>query len=151
MKMLKFSADLNELPPGAEFVAAAHAEVKKLSLSISGLCTTLIGAAALSFVVIQLNLTESLVPKVGFAIGIVGFIVARQYERTIARRLADISPLPDAFLAEAVLLSTATPAARAYCEALRGQKREMMLVEFEAMKALVSAAPVDASRAALYG
>lgn len=86
-----------------------------------------------------------------FAGGLAGFLVVREYERSVTRRLASVSPVPDSSLAEAALLSDANPAARQYRDLLRAQKREMTLAEFEAVKKLVTAMPVNTSREALYG
>lgn len=151
MKLPTISIDIHEAPPSQAAVNATRTEVKKLSLQVSGLCTALIGIACIGFLAIQLHLSDTLLTQVAFAGGLIGFLVTREYERVVTRRLAAVSPVADNLLAEAALLSAATPAAREYRDALRVQKRELTLAEFDAMKKLVANTPLQTSREALYG
>jgi hypothetical protein len=151
MKLPSITIDIHEAPPSHASVSAAHAAVKQLSLKVSGLCTALIGIALVGFLALQLHLYDGIVAQTAYVVGLVGFFVTREFEHVISRRLAAVSPVPDSVLAEAALLSSSTPATREYRDALRKQKREMTLAEFDAMKQLVAATPVNASRETLYG
>ncbi len=152
MKKLVLTIAPGDAPPSAESMAGAHAALTRLALTVSGLCTVFAGMGALGFLTAQMKWAPPYWAEAFYVIGLVGFLVGRQYERTaLARRLAEVSPIPDSLLADAALLCSGCPTARAYVDALRVQGRELTLAEFDALKRLPAVTPAAIARQALYG
>jgi hypothetical protein len=154
MKKLQIEIQPGEQPPDAAYVEAARASLQKLRLTVSGLSTAFIGLLFVAFLGLQMNLapTPTKVAEIAFVLSAVGFMLSHKYERgPLARRIAEVSPIPDSLLTEAALLSEGLPAAKEYRDALRSQQRELTLAEFEALKRLAAATPADTARRALYG
>lgn len=155
MKQLNLTITPGEQPPAKMLLRNAHAEITQLKHKVSGACTAAIGLGLVGFVALQWPpLTSALgetLAGVAFVVGLTSFLLGRQYELVLERRLADVSPIPDNLLAEAAALSNASPAAREYVAGVRAQQRELTLAEFGALKRLLATMPASVAREALYG
>jgi hypothetical protein len=154
MRKLNIQIEPGEQPPSAAIVEAARESLQKLRLTVSGLSTTFLGLLLVAFLAVKFDLAPLpiKVAEVVFFISIVGYVLSYKYETgPLARRIAEVSPIPDSLLTEAALLSEGLPAAKEYRDALREQKRDLTLAEFEALKRLAAASPVAAARTRLYG
>lgn len=155
MKKLNLTITPGELPPSPESVEGLRSALSSLKVKVSAICTasmglTLVGFIGLQWVPVKTALGDTL-SGLAFVAGLLGFLVGREYEKVIGRRLAEASPIPDSLLAEAAALGKASPAAQAYLDGLRAQKREMTLAEMNALKKLLAATPTEVAREALYG
>jgi hypothetical protein len=155
MKKLSVTITAGEQPPALAFVEGLRAELAALKHKVSGACTAAIGVVIVGFAGLQWAPVGSVlgetVSGAAFVVGLVSFLVGRQYEIVLDKRLAEASPLPDNLLAEAAALGNASPAGREYLAGLRAQKREMTLAELYALQRLLATTPPTVAREALYG
>jgi hypothetical protein len=152
LRKLVLTLQPGETPVSAESIAGAHAALTRLARTVSRLCTALAIMGGIGGLALQMKWAQPNWAGAALVIGLVGFLVGAQYESAVlARRLAEVSPIPDSMLAEAAMLCSTCPAARAYVEALREQKRELTLAEFDSLKRLATTTPAAAARQALYG
>jgi hypothetical protein len=157
MKKLTITIEPGEIPASLATIEAARAALDKVRLSVSGLSTSFLGLLVVGFIgakgleVLGLRLGEQWGNIVCF-LGMVGFLLSYRYERgPLARCIAALQPVPDSLLAETVLLAQRSPDTLAYWKAVREQKREFILAEYDALKMHVQAEPAEAARKILYG
>jgi hypothetical protein len=155
MKKLSLTIVQGEQPPSKLLVSGIRDELEKLKHTLSGACTAALGLVLVGFVGLQWAPVHSVLGEtassIAFVVGLVSFLVGRQYEIVLNNRLAEASPIPDNLLAEAAALCNASPVAQEYIAGLRIQQREMTLAELHALKKLLAATPTAVAREALYG
>jgi len=149
--MKKLNIDIKEAPASAKVVADTLAEVQRTARKVSGAALASIAFVAVGYFVMDAN-PDNMLASAMYALGLISFFALHLYERgPMARQVRALSPVPDSLLAQAALLSAACPTARAYRDALRLQKREMIMAEYDALERLAAKTPPQSARQALYG
>lgn len=151
MRKLVLTLQPGEPPVSAESVAGAHEALTKLARTVSRLCLTFAIMGGMGALAAQMKWAPSDLAHCLLLIGFVGLLAGMEYQRIVlAPRLSEVSPIPDSMLAEAAILCSTCPAARVYVDALREQKRELTLAEFDSLKRLATATLTVMARKALY-
>jgi len=149
--MKNLNIDIKDSPASAKVVEATLNEVQRTARKVSGAALASLAFVAVGYFVLDAN-PDSMFASAMYVLGLISFFGLHLYERgPMARQVRALSPVPESLLAQAAMLSSACPTARAYRDALRLQKREMIMAEYEALERLAAATPPSTARQALYG